>query len=359
MKLVFDVMHPYYLPQYLPVAREWMTAGHQAELCLHGDLPRGDRDLEAAIESGLTLHRVNGQSGALAYYKQSRPEWVVFGNRYDAVTQLKGVSKTALMEHGIGPKSVYYTASESDFDVRFVEGQYRLERLQQMYPHKTFVDTGYAKLDPLMQGREPGLDLASLGLDPNKPTLLYAPTFYPSSIEMMSWDWPQQFQEYNLLLKPHYFSLEKPKYQAQRDRLLHWAKQDNVYLASMEESNLLPFMHTADLLISEASSSLFEFAALDKPIVWCDFLKLRWSYRGIFHYRWKKRMDPDFYRYADIAAHAKHYSELKAVVDQQIAQPNQFQSIRQRHIAQLAGVIDGKASERIVDYLIRNPLSGK
>lgn len=47
--------------------------------------------------------------------------------------------------------------SDSDFDVRFVEGQYRLKRLQGMFPDKTFIDTGYAKLDPIIQGPSLGL----------------------------------------------------------------------------------------------------------------------------------------------------------------------------------------------------------
>ena len=355
--ICFDVLHPYYLPQYLPVMQELQARGEAVRFVIYRS-----QDQQAALDALVAQHElevewVNSEEEALAYYLAEKPSWVIFGNSFDAAAKLKGCCKTALMQHGIGPKACYYTVSESDMDVRFVEGEYRLKRLQQLYPEKTFIDTGYAKLDPIVQGSETGLDLAALGLDPAKPTLLYAPTFYPSSIEKMAKDWPRAFSEYNIMLKPHYFSLSKPGYKKQKRLLEHWGSFDNVYLAPVEQANLLPFMASADLLISDASSALFEFAALDKPVVWCDFYHLRWSYRGILSFRFKNRMDEDLYRYAGVAAHAASYKELKAVVDQQIAQPGSFAAKRAQYTLELAGQVDGLCSQRIVDYLLSEEAS--
>ncbi|HBF47759.1 MAG TPA: CDP-glycerol--poly(glycerophosphate) glycerophosphotransferase, partial [Shewanella frigidimarina] len=88
------------------------------------------------------------------------------------------------------------------------------------------------------------------------------------------------------------------------------------------------------------------------PVVWCDFYHLRWSYRGIFKFRFKNRVDQDLYRYADIAAHARTYKELKQVVDQQIAHPELFAPQRTQYTAELVGVVDGLCSQRITDYLL-------
>jgi len=180
---------------------------------------------------------------------------------------------------------------------------------------------------------------------------LYSPTFYPSSIECFPKNFPEQFQQYNILIKPHYFSLSKEKYTKQRDLLQHWANYKNVYLAKVENYSLVPFMANADLLISDASSALFEFAALNKPVIWCDFLKLRWSYRGIFSYRFKKRMDQDYGEYAEIAVHAANYNQLAKFIEQQINQPNLLENIRLQYAEKLAGNLDGLASARIIEYL--------
>jgi CDP-glycerol glycerophosphotransferase (TagB/SpsB family) len=148
--------------------------------------------------------------------------------------------------------------------------------------------------------------------------------------------------------------LSKAKYSKQRDLLNHWASYSHVYLAKVEDYSLVPFMASADLLISDASSALFEFAAINKPVIWCDFLKLRWSYRGIFSYRFKRRMDLDYGEYADIAVHAKTYQQLGTLVEQQIHQPNMLEKTRLALANKLAGELDGKASERIINYLIEN-----
>ena len=351
------MLHPYYLPQYLPVMDELIARGESIHFIVYRS-----EDQQAALDALVGKHKltvtwVDNEEQALNYYLEAKPTWVVFGNTFANAVKLKGICRTALMQHGIGPKSCYYTVSESDMDVRFVEGDYRLKRLQQLFPTKTFVDTGYAKLDPIIQGVEPGLDIESLGLDPSKPTLLYAPTFYPSSIEKMGRDWPAAFAEYNILLKPHYFSLSKSNYKKQKQLLEHWGRFDNVYLAPVEQANLLPFMASADLLISDASSALFEFAALDKPVVWCDFYHLRWSYRGIFKFRFTNRMDEDLYKYAGVAMHAASYKNLKSVVDEQIANPESFAAQREKYTSELAGKVDGLCSQRIVDYLLSDEVS--
>ncbi len=351
--IYFDVLHPYYLPQYLPVSKQLLEAGEDVVFVIYKS-----KDLQASLHSivealQLTVIWVDNKEQAIKLYKEEQPNWVIFGNAFAELEQLrKRGCKTALMQHGIGPKSCYYDVSESDFDVRFVEGQYRLKRLKQRFPEKTFIDTGYAKLDPIINGTLKAIDLEDIGLNSSKKTLLYAPTFYPSSIEKMDKRWPEEFKEYNVIIKPHYFSLIKPNYKKHKRLLDFWSQFENVYLAPIGEINLNPFMQIADVLISDASSAIFEFTALNKPVVWCDFYKLRWAYRGIFSYRFKKRMDQDLYRYADIAAHAKSYRELKSVVDSQISMPESYENKRATYTLELAGVVDGKSASRIAHYLV-------
>lgn len=354
MKVLFDVQQLYYVPQYAPVQSELEKRGVLCEYVFYKDVELHAQQLAVASSLGCKIYWVSNQLEARQLYLDIKPNWIVIGNYFDNLEEIHQFSKTALLSHGIGPKSCYYTVSDSNPSVRFVEGPYRTERLQEMYPSSKFVDAGYAKLDPIISGETNARSVKDLGLDPNKPTLLYAPTFYPSSLEVFSKGFPKEFSEYNIILKPHYFSLANPKYKGQKKRLEHWAKFDNVYLAGLDEVNILPFMGLSDLLISDASSTLFEFAALNKPIVWCDFYKLRWSYRGPFKYRFDKRMDQDLYEYADVSAHAGKYKGLKAAVDSQIKNPLEYEAKRKEYTLQLAGTVDGKVSHRIADYMVNN-----
>jgi CDP-glycerol glycerophosphotransferase (TagB/SpsB family) len=223
-----------------------------------------------------------------------------------------------------------------------------------MYPNNKFIDVGFSKLDPIFNSETCGLDLDSLKLDPSKKTIIYAPTFYPSSLERFPKNFPEDFQEFNLIIKPHYFSLSKEKYKNQRKLLEHWKKYTNVYLAKVDDYSLVPFMAIADLLISDTSSAIIEFAALDKPVIWCNFLKLRWTYRGIFSYRFKKRMDKDYQEYSKVAVRSDSYKMLKDNVSKQILNPKVLSEQRLHYAEKMAGTLDGKASKRIVDYLLEN-----
>lgn len=353
MHLIFDVLHLYYLPQYLPVYHQLIKQGVKAEFVFyHG--AHDDLLTHIITSEDLSSSWVANAQEARDYYLSTRANWIIFANSFAFLDSIHTVSKTAQLGHGIGPKASYYTKSDTAMTVRFVEGSYRRERLQKMYPDDCFVDVGFCKLDPIINNEAVGFNLSALSLDPDKPTLTYAPTFYPSSIERFPRDWPADFPEFNILIKPHYFSLAKEKYAKQKRLLEHWAQYDNVYLAKPQDYSLVPFLATSDLLISDASSALFEFAALNKPVIWCDFLQLRWTYRGIFSYRFKRRMDQDYAEYADIAVHATSYPDLKQLVASQHDNPDALAEKRLALSEKLAGKLDGKASNRIVDFLINH-----
>jgi CDP-glycerol glycerophosphotransferase (TagB/SpsB family) len=117
---------------------------------------------------------------------------------------------------------------------------------------------------------------------------------------------------------------------------------------------LVPFLKTADILVSEASSTLFEFAALDKPVVICDFYDLKWSYNGVFKYRFEKRFGPDSVIYKDLGPHADKYKSLKNIIEDELASPDNFQANRAKYNHDHVGPTDGNASKRIADYLEKN-----
>jgi hypothetical protein len=350
----FDLPHLYYLPQFMPVVQVLHSRGNEVSFTLYADSEALSVIQEAVNDEGLNFVVVDNEKKALQHYQHCKPDWIVFGNApSDKYVKLKEEAiKLAFIYHGIGPKSCAYTASHFPFDVRFVEGDARKKRLQKMYPSSTFIDVGFAKLDPLFNDTEEMNSLESLDLDPNKKTLLYAPTFYPSSIECFSKDWPQELAEYNLIIKPHFFSLTKSKYAKQKAILEEWSKYENVYMCPVNDYSLIPFMQFADILLSEASSTVFEFAALDKPIVWCDFYQVRWNYRGLFKYRLNKRMDDDLKLFNLICERANSPSEVSSKIEYSLDNVEEKSELRSELTDAMAGKTDGQCSERIVEFLL-------
>ncbi len=351
MKIIFDTLNIYYLPQYLPVYRELLKRGHEASfVCFRN---KSDESQSSLVFDNFKLQPVwvDDRNQALEHYLNEKADWIFFGSKVSLIEELHSVSRSAQLGHGIGPKPSYYRKSDTRMSVRFIEGELRLKIIQDMYPQDTFVQVGFSKLDPLVLGQEPGLDYQALGLDDSRPTILYAPTFNPSSLERFPDTWPKDFGKFNILIKPHTFTYSRSRYRGQRRKLKKWAAYDNVHVADPNEVSLLPFMKHADILISEASSTLFEFVALDRPVIVCDFYKLKWFYRGPFRYRFERRFNQDNVVYADIGRHVLSYGELAEAVTDELANPHRFQANRTQYTRDHVGPIDGLASARIVDYL--------
>tara|TARA_Y100000768_G_scaffold363471_1_gene323139 strand:- start:302 stop:1381 length:1080 start_codon:yes stop_codon:yes gene_type:complete len=352
--IFFDVQELYYLPQYLPVYKQLQKESiFESKFIFHHG--KFDDVIKKIIEiESLPNSWVQDKSHALKFYLTEKPNWIFLGNTFPQLDKIHMHSKTAQLGHGVGPKKSYYSKSDTPTTVRFVESNYRFKRLCEMYPEDNFKDVGFCKMDPIINGEEKGVDFLNLGLDRYKKTILYAPTFYPSSIERFTKNFPTDLENFNIIIKPHFFSMSKQKYQKQRDLLEHWGSFKNVYLAKVDDYSLLPFLESADLMISDASSAIIEFAALNKPVLWCTFLQLRWNYRGIFSYRFKARMDQDYDDYGQIAKPANSYNEMISQAKNLLDSNFIPSSNAKKYLEKLAGIFDGNASKRIVTFLSEN-----
>ena len=354
MLVAFDTLNVYYLPQYLPIIEVLKRNGHQTVLVCYENKNKKTSIEKIVSDLALECIWVDDDIAALNQYTQLNPDWIIFGNAFSYVHDLPEHTKSAQIGHGIGPKPSYYHKSKTPMTVRFIEGKLRLATIRKLYPNDHFEQVGFCKLDPIFNRTEVGVDLIRLGLNGEKQTILYAPTFNPSSLERFPDNWPADFSSYNILIKPHTFTYTRAQYKKQRQKLKRWAGYQNVYVADEQELSLLPFMKNADILLSEASSTLFEFAALDKPVIVCNFFKLKWSYRGPFKYRFEKRFGKDNVIYEDIGLHVNSYKELLHAIPQQLANPDEFSANRRKYTEDHVGPTDGLASQRIVDYLENN-----
>ncbi|MEU6811739.1 bifunctional glycosyltransferase family 2 protein/CDP-glycerol:glycerophosphate glycerophosphotransferase [Streptomyces sp. NPDC046831] len=153
----------------------------------------------------------------------------------------------------------------SEHDVRTLARAYRV-------PEEKLLRTGYPRNDALVRAREAtGPDprarqLAErLGIDASRRVLLYAPTFRAHADgRVRSFEFPfdvERFaarfgERYTLLVRPHYLNrLTLPPSVAGR------------VLDVSAEPDITPLLLLADALITDYSSVMFDYALLQRPIV--------------------------------------------------------------------------------------------
>jgi CDP-glycerol:poly(glycerophosphate) glycerophosphotransferase len=128
--------------------------------------------------------------------------------------------------------------------------------------------TGYPQLDPLFRRDDP----PSLPLPPGRKTVLYAPTWNlgltsaamlgARLVELIRAEAP----DVNVVIKPHPVIGDwRPRWMARWERLAATAR--GVHLVRDTHADVTPYLLAADVLVSDASSVIFEFLALDRPII--------------------------------------------------------------------------------------------
>lgn len=341
---VFCVEALYYLPHFLPVGDEMKRRGLPHAWLFSGEAEK----YSGIIAEKLGLKLIAG----VPENPEARADFFIFGNAYGRLATVPGI--TVLIYHGIGTKICYYERDLDRFHIRFLEGEYRRSELDRRSPGPAQERpvVGFSKLDPAVRFSSADRDalLLSLGLSPSRKTVLYAPTYYPSSIELMGEKFPEDCRDLNVIIKPHQFTYTS-KYRNELRIMEGWGRHKNAYLARQEEFNILKFFSVSDIMISDESSAIFEFAALGRPVIRNRFTRLRISYR-LFPWKLRKRMDKDIERYSDIAFDAHDYRDTLKILYKVLSNPPADHAGIKQYSRELLGEIDGRVSERIVDYLI-------
>lgn len=264
--------------------------------------------------------------------------------------------KSIIVFHGTwGGKNVYLDAKLNDVDIRFIEGPFYEELLGSLYPEQAekLCISGYSKLDSYFKLTE--ADKVELlnrcHLDLEKKTILYAPTFYPSSILRLKKDFPETFKECNIIIKPHSNIFLRKQYRKALKHIQNWGKYPNVYISDFKETNLLPFMYASDLMISDISSAVYEFAGIGKPVVINMFLHYRFHHL-IFPSKIENRLDRAHFDLWNVGSIANSYSEMVTACKENILYPEKAQQQREKYVNYVLGSVDGKSSERIINKLL-------
>ena len=178
------------------------------------------------------------------------------------------------VDHSISIKTQRYRSLAKQTDVRylrFVEGQYRIDKFKEFGIDKNIdiYNIGTPKLDGYFKSSyssKPVYD--KLNLDVNKKTILYAPSYKPTSIfelgEVITST--KMSDKYNVLIKLHPYSWAGKYASHKQNRFIQKLVKNNshVILIPKEDHNVVPYLFAADTLISDASGVINEFLVLGK-----------------------------------------------------------------------------------------------
>ncbi len=266
-----------------------------------------------------------------------------------------GGALLCFINHGTGIKTILYRLLAGARDTRyliFVEGEYRRKRIDDFGVRgssEVFV-VGYPKLDPVFRGElERGEIMDRYRLDPARKTVLFAPTYKPTCIDRVREKIFEETRDHNLIIKLHQYSW-RGKYAP------HWhhelyekavRRYPHARLVPPEEHNIIPFIYAADTMLSEASSTIFEFLALGKPGIIFDLECDRLS-----HHDGMPLLDEDNRMFLEGAfVHIDDAGRIGEAVKRAL-DPGPAMKARIEEMRDLLFYkLDGRASERIVNII--------
>ena len=345
MKIYFYVAYPYYFPHFLPISKVFSQKGNAVTYIL--STKQNSKNMQSIAQAN-NLTYVFGEEILF----DGVADVIFFANPYEKAKELKALS--VFLEHGIGAKSTSFFSSIAYFDIYIAEGIQKYNRVKNLYPqyeHKLAL-VGFSKFDEIVNFSQKKKDelFEKYSLNKNKKTILYAPTFFPSSIEKMADNFPDEFQECNILIKPHYLSYERKQYKNHLKKFKIWEEYKNCTILPLSEYNLVPFLAISDVMISDESSAMFEFASLNKPVISNQYFKLRWSYY-LMPWKLSKRIDQSKEKYRTILDTANNYEETLNYTKEALENPRKLENKRLTFSKDICGDIDGKVSERIYEII--------
>ena len=340
--IYFYVAYPYYFPHFIPISQVFKRQGHQVVFVL------SEKQNTQNMEYIAKENKLEYKFGEAFLFDKS-VDAVFFGSPYEKAKKVNAI--TIFMDHGLGPKfPKSYIACIEYFDIYLTEGTQKYNQLKRLYPDLEYKveNVGFSKFDGVinLSDKERKTLLTRYGLNKNKKIILYAPTFFPSSIERMKDDFPKHFPNCSILVKPHYLSYERDKYRNQLEKFRKWERYDNCIILPLEEYNIVPFLAISDIMISDESSTMFEFASLNKPVISNQYFKLRWSYH-LMPWRLSNRIDSSKARYRKMLDNAYNYEDTLRYVREALQNPKKLEGYRLNLSKELSGENDGKVSERI------------
>ena len=305
ISVLFDAYHLYHLPQFDPLI-DLLEKDDRFEVFYStcSSNRKEEVDLCSSILSkrpGTFVFDIGEKKRAKKIRDLDIDVFICGWSRYKIDSFVSDKTLVIMIYHGIGVKPSYWRDNNERLDLRFVEGKYRVDQLRGHGIKTDLALTGFIKLDPLFNGSMKDAEQlkSDLDLDPSKKTVLFAPTFYPSSIEKIGLKLGEYTKDYNVILKPHLWTyfldiFGEANLKIQRELIYRLVEKfDHIKLIEPESYNILPYYNISDVLLTEASSTIYEMIALSKPVVVNRFYKLKLSHRLFPKRLYKRRLNKE------------------------------------------------------------------
>lgn len=263
------------------------------------------------------------------YLSWFKPDVIFVAN--SQAKRLRDIFPSAMFiytRHGLISKNFAYDAARTCDYVCMPSEDIRQQYIEEGgFSSRQLWVTGYSQMDPLFNGNPLR---HSLVLSEGAARVLYAPTFtdgissVPEMTPLIESGKLDQGREF--VIKPHPLSFRTQK--VFMARLKEYANsRENVHFVDNPGEDVTPYLQLADVLISDASSVMFEYLALDRPVIAINnpqrFDSPRYDVDGI-EWRWR-----------NMTHEVDVIEELPNVLDQCLRNPQEKQEIRAKYAQRL------------------------
>jgi len=234
--------------------------------------------------------------------------------------------------HGIGVEKRAHFKIRHFYDIYLTSGPYVTDRYRQMEKELGYfrvIETGWPKIDHILSF-ENGHSIQSFEKKGIDHIILYAPTFsrkMQSANILAEYIFNEMKENELWLIKFH--ELMDPAIK----NLFADVKKNNLII--LPDSDISPFLHMADILVSDTSSVIYEFLTLDKPVI---------------TYQTKGNLEKGF----DILKP----EELRPALDLLLNSPDYNRETRTKMLMKVNPYLDGMIAERVFLALKHIYLSG-
>ena len=366
ISILFDVYHLYHLAQFDPLI-DLLENDNRFKIFFSTSSKNRKEEIEICTSilnkrKGSFIFHENEDIRKTEIKKLNLDVFICGWSRYEIESYVSKTTLVIMIYHGIGVKPSYWRDNNKRLDVRFVEGQYRIDQLRKHGVDTDLVLTGYIKLDSLFNENSNYFKEKEelLGLDESKKTILYAPTFYPSSLEKLGLLLGDITSGYNLIIKPHMWTYYLDSFggislKGQRNLIFKLIDQfDHIRLLEPAEYNVTPYYKISDLLLTDASSTIYEMIALSKPVVVNRFYHLKLSHRifqkRLYKRRLDKEMNDEVEKFCFLADNVK---QLPLAIEKALNQNNKNTALIEEYQKKMLYKLDGSASIRARDEILK------